>query len=45
MRIFIDQLVMNTDKIVERHPGPKHADHDTMLLFWIFIDIVEVLAR
>ena len=45
MRKFLDQFVMHTGKIVERHPGPKHLRHDTMLLLRVFINIVEVLAR
>ena len=44
MRIFLNQFVMHADHIVERFPGPKHADHDTMLLFGIFVDIVEILT-
>ncbi len=45
MRIFLDQLVMHAQNIVEWHPGPKQLRHDTMFLFGIFVDIVEGLAR
>ena len=30
MRIFLDQLVVHVGKIVERHPGPKQAYHESL---------------
>ena len=45
MRKFLDLLVMQAQKIVEWHPGPKQLRHYTMFLFGIFVDIEEGFAR
>jgi len=45
MWIFLDQLVMQAQNIVEWHPGPKQLRHNSMFLFGIFVDIEEGFAR